>query len=54
MGLRAGAGSFGNSNDSSNATKHGKFIGNPRYCTLLNKKPIAARIYKYNIVFGMD
>jgi hypothetical protein len=54
MGLRAGAGSFGDSNDPSNSTKHGKFIGNPRYCTLLNKKQISARIYKHNIVFGRD
>jgi len=37
MGIRTTADYFGNNNKPSNSIKYGKFIGNPRDYTLLNK-----------------
>ena len=37
MGIRTSAEYFGKSNEHSNSIKYGKFIGNPKYHSLLNK-----------------
>jgi hypothetical protein len=57
MGIWTSAGSFGNSNETSNSIKCAKFIDSPGDNTLLNKKKknkFAPRVYKLNVVFNMD